>query len=257
MTIRALGRAATLVAAGFLVWCATPAQAACNANDTSTCESDAAQTSPAATQLAQAENPGKPINLKKFTKRSEKTKRPRASQSRAARKSAVPQDRQNKSEAAADDTVLKEPSPGATARAETSSPFDGKPHDVAAPAGVIPLPSGIANANAQLYGADAPAHSVPVSDPQSPVAHAPESDAPAPAAEPDSSIVAADQLNDLDKAATAAPAAPVAAMAVVDSSAQMASSNDATWEKTSTIGKIFIAVGALLTLASAARMFIA
>jgi hypothetical protein len=44
-----------------------------------------------------------------------------------------------------------------------------------------------------------------------------------------------------------APAAPV-----------LASSNDSsTWDQTSLIGKIFIAFGALLTMASAARMFMA
>jgi hypothetical protein len=46
----------------------------------------------------------------------------------------------------------------------------------------------------------------------------------------------------------AAPAAPVTA----------ASSNESsTWDQTSLIGKIFIGFGALLTMASAARMFIA
>jgi hypothetical protein len=38
----------------------------------------------------------------------------------------------------------------------------------------------------------------------------------------------------------------------------MASSNESsTWDQTSLIGKIFIAFGGLLTLASAARMFMA
>ena len=38
----------------------------------------------------------------------------------------------------------------------------------------------------------------------------------------------------------------------------MASSKeDSTWDQTSLIGKIFIAFGALLTMASAARMFMA
>ena len=36
-----------------------------------------------------------------------------------------------------------------------------------------------------------------------------------------------------------------------------AASNEATWDQTSLIGKIFIAFGALLTMASAARMFMA
>ena len=47
--------------------------------------------------------------------------------------------------------------------------------------------------------------------------------------------------------APAPPATPVTA----------ASKDDSTWDQTSLIGKIFIAFGALLTMASAARMFMA
>ena len=46
--------------------------------------------------------------------------------------------------------------------------------------------------------------------------------------------------------AKAAPAAPA-----------LASGDSSTWDQTSLIGKIFIAFGALLTMASAARMFMA
>lgn len=87
-------------------------------------------------------------------------------------------------------------------------------------------------------------------------------------------ISASDELNDLDKAAHAASAisaaapAPVVATATTAAAApvaapvsdQIASSHDDagdTWGKTSLIGKIFVAFGGLLTLASAARMFMA
>ena len=70
-------------------------------------------------------------------------------------------------------------------------------------------------------------------------------------------LVAADQLNDVDRSlrevspapAVSAnpPAAPVAAV----------SGEGSAWDKTSLIGKIFIGFGALLTMASAARMFMA
>jgi hypothetical protein len=87
-------------------------------------------------------------------------------------------------------------------------------------------------------------------------------------------ISASDELNDLDKAAHAASAisaaasAPVVATATTAAAApvaapvsdQIASSRDDagdTWGKTSLIGKIFVAFGGLLTLASAARMFMA
>ena len=49
--------------------------------------------------------------------------------------------------------------------------------------------------------------------------------------------------------ATAKPAA--------DSTAQAADSDSSTLDKTSLVGKIFIAFGALLTMASAARVFMA
>jgi hypothetical protein len=80
----------------------------------------------------------------------------------------------------------------------------------------------------------------------------------------DSQVVAADQLNDVDRAlhegqppaatmALASAEAPVAAAAPVMANSQESS----TWDQTSLIGKIFIGFGALLTMASAARMFMA
>jgi hypothetical protein len=71
-------------------------------------------------------------------------------------------------------------------------------------------------------------------------------------------VAAADQLNDVDRGlqegqATAAVANPPPAPA-----ATMAMTSDSTvWDQTSLMGKIFIGFGALLTMASAARMFIA
>jgi hypothetical protein len=74
-------------------------------------------------------------------------------------------------------------------------------------------------------------------------------------------VVEADQLNDADKAlqepaqpsqttVAVAPTKPVA-------TAKPAPGETSTWDQTSLIGKIFIAFGALLTVASAARMFMA
>ena len=78
----------------------------------------------------------------------------------------------------------------------------------------------------------------------------------------ESQVVAPDQLNDIDRAvqenrppqktviaATEAQPRPAPVMA----SAQQSSA----WDQSSLIGKIFIGVGTLLTLASAARMFMA
>ena len=74
-------------------------------------------------------------------------------------------------------------------------------------------------------------------------------------------VVEADQLNDIDKTlqeqtppaqttVAVAPAKPVA-------TARTVAQETSTWDQTSLIGKIFIAFGALLTIASAARMFMA
>jgi hypothetical protein len=76
----------------------------------------------------------------------------------------------------------------------------------------------------------------------------------------DGQVVAADQLNDVDRALQqsrplalaaaeppALPATPILA----------SSKEESTWDQTSLIGKIFIGLGALLTMASAARMFMA
>jgi len=71
-------------------------------------------------------------------------------------------------------------------------------------------------------------------------------------------VAEADQLNEIDKAiqepsqttVAVAPAKPVA-------SARTVVEDTSTWDRTSLIGKIFIAFGALLTVASAARMFMA
>ena len=57
---------------------------------------------------------------------------------------------------------------------------------------------------------------------------------------------------------TAAPAMTLASAETPPAAPSMASSKeDSAWDQTSLIGKIFIAFGALLTMASAARMFMA
>lgn len=76
-------------------------------------------------------------------------------------------------------------------------------------------------------------------------------------------VVAPDQLNDIDRAVQQDnPPAQKAVIAAIDAqprpSPVMASSQQSSaWDQSSLIGKIFIAVGTLLTLASAARMFMA
>ena len=114
------------------------------------------------------------------------------------------------------------------------------------------IPASVANANAQLTSADTPTGNA---------ARAMTASPGKPAA--DGQVVAADQLNDVDRALheTPPPSAPTLAMASAEAPAASAgaatASKNSPWDETSLIGKIFIGFGALLTMASAARMFMA
>ena len=128
------------------------------------------------------------------------------------------------------------------------------------------IPSWVANANARLAFADAPTGDVKAMAARANeiLQNAPDKSADAqPAAERE--IVSADQLNDVDRALHEGTLpAPIFLMAAVEAPAvpaapvMAASSNESSaWDQTSLIGKIFIGFGALLTMASAVRMFMA
>jgi hypothetical protein len=222
MTIKASGRSALIIAAGIFVCCSGPLQAAGSA------DSDASAISKQGSTAA-----GAPIVLKKYTKA-------RHSKKYAQRKS--------------DKVTSKSAADNKAAEADAA---DNNGDSSTA------IPASVANANAQLASADTPtgaavkAMTVRASNI---VQNPPDNAADAqPAA--DSQVVAADQLNDLDRALQDAkpPARLIKlASAEVPAAPVMASSNESsTWDQTSLIGKIFIAFGGLLTLASAARMFMA
>ena len=124
------------------------------------------------------------------------------------------------------------------------------------------MPPTIANANAQLTPTDSPADSAKAMSERvnSILQGTPDASADAPPAA-GTPIVAADQLNDVDRALH--EATPPAALASADTPAASPaavaanSSDNSTWDQTSLIGKIFIGFGTLLTMASAARMFMA
>jgi hypothetical protein len=136
----------------------------------------------------------------------------------------------------------------------------------------LTFPQWLANANAQMTAADAPPDSAKgmsaaMSEKANTVLQA-AADKPADAAEApaDTTAAAPDQLNETDRALhlQEAPATSTHTVALAstsrpasDSPAQAANNDSSTLDKTSLIGKIFIAVGALLTMASAARMFMA
>lgn len=146
-------------------------------------------------------------------------------------------------------------------------------NQVADASGGIPsaIPDWVANANAQMTAADAAPDSArgmsaAMSEKANTVLQAAVDkpvDAEAPA---DTAVVAPDQSSETDRALHVKEAAATATQTVALASTSrpaaegpaVAASNDSsTLDRTSLIGKIFIAFGALLTVASAARMFMA
>jgi hypothetical protein len=122
------------------------------------------------------------------------------------------------------------------------------------------IPPSVANANAQLPSVDSPTGDAA----KAMTARANDILQTAPDRPADTQVVAADQLNDVDRALReTAPSPPALALASADAPvAPVApvvanSSEPSSWDQASLIGKIFIGFGALLTMASAARMFMA
>jgi hypothetical protein len=147
--------------------------------------------------------------------------------------------------ASSDDT-----SKTADAKTADASKADGN-DDGAAPASSADLPPSVANANAQAAAAAAAklnpvAGDRSLNSPQSvfgapPAAQAAGSpEQPSDAASPPATVMAAAD----------APAAVTASPATAEGNGESSS-----WDKTSLIGKIFVGCGALLTMASAVRMF--
>ncbi|MDF0491787.1 hypothetical protein [Bradyrhizobium yuanmingense] len=116
----------------------------------------------------------------------------------------------------------------------------------------------IANANAQLADTSSAAAAMTNRANDNVQAAA----ANASAENPESQVVAPDQLNDIDRAVQETPPPQKAVIAATEAQPRpapvMASAQQSSaWDQSSLIGKIFIGVGTLLTLASAARMFMA
>jgi hypothetical protein len=238
MTIKANGRSALILAAGFLVCFAGPSQAAPASADNAAANAAAS---------AKTENAvGAPMALSKYTKRSTHTWK-----SSAHRKS---------SKVALKSSGDQKPAATDVADSDTDNS-----------SAVSTMPPSVANANAKLASVDTtPTGSAQAAQAMSARANdilqtAPDQTSDAqPAA--DTQVVAADQLNDVDRALHESPppaAAPTLALASTEAPAApaapvVANSNESsTWDQTSLIGKIFIGFGALLTMASAARMFMA
>jgi len=228
MTIKASGRSALILATGLFVCLAGPPQAAAAGADDATASS---KTESAA---------GEPIALNKYVKHGS-----RHSKSFAHRKSSK---------------VALKSSSDKKAPATDVAADDGD--NASAPSAI---PPSVANANAQLASADTPTGNAKAMSARANdiLQTAPDNPANTPPAT-DSQVVSADQLNDVDRALRESTApAPALAMASAEVPAAPApsvtanSGESSTWDQTSLIGKIFIGFGALLTMASAARMFMA
>jgi len=116
------------------------------------------------------------------------------------------------------------------------------------------LPTSVADARAQLTVDDV--KTKPAADVS--MQATPASAAESAVQDPVVQVVSADELNNLDKAATdITEPLPKLPPSVANSRAEMREGGPSPWAQTSTIGKAFIAFGVMLTLASAARMFMA
>jgi hypothetical protein len=221
MIVKASGRSTVILATGLLVgFAAGPSQAAPASADN-------------AAAIAKSDSAaGAPVALNKYTKHSAHHARTYAHRSSSKE-------------------ALKSPT-GDKAAAD-----DGDNSSAAST-----ISQSVANANAQLPSGDNPtrdaaqAMSARANDL---LQNAPDNKADAqPAAE--TQVVSADQLNDVDRALhESAPPTQATASAEPPAAPALASSGgeSSTWDQTSLIGRIFIGFGALLTMASAARMFMA
>jgi hypothetical protein len=224
MTVKASGRSALILATGLFVCFAAPSQAAEDAD--------------AATSGSKSETAGAPVVLNKYAKHGSHHWKEYAH--RRSSKVAVKS--------------------SADRKADT---FDATDHASA-------ISPSVADANARLMFVDTPtgnaagAMSARANDilqaaaPEKPADAQPTADAP---------VVSPDQLNDVDRALresappartpSASPLAMASAEAPAAPVAPVMTSEPSVWDQTTLIGKIFIGFGALLTVASAARMFMA
>lgn len=291
MNIKASGRSALMVAAGIWLWCAGPLQAQEATQATPPAAADETMQPNPLQQLfgikptpavaPAAEQPtadaGQPVALNKYRKASSRhSRRHRASRShRHSRKAAA----EEKAKVKAKEADARVADADNASVPETTTPAPAKD---AAP----PLSSSVANARAQLLGNNPTAGNAAsltpapasIADRSSPAPAVMNDGSPAPqlgsataseaaptAAKAEADVIPSDELNDVDRAmATQATSAPTLALASVNTpepvttgQAASASDDNSSWAQASLIGKIFIAFGGLLTLASAVRMLIA
>jgi hypothetical protein len=237
-------RIAATIAVAFAALTAKPLYG-CNAatncpSNTSNIDGVAANALPTYPEPATAteEPASEPIKLKKFTRPQTRTAR------RAPSRKATPSQRAGAAEHALRKAKEAE-------HDEREAPVQTTPLQARAEK---QIPPAMANANAELVVPDAA---------QTPTAEASEPAPPAaaetqarPAEPPTVELVSADEFNDLDRAARETNQMPrLMKLTASDSRAELRD-DDSKWAQTSTIGKLFVAFGALLMIGSAVRMFL-
>lgn len=245
MGIKASACAALIVAAGIMSCLLSPSRAQ---ESTDQAQATANSTQPVAL--------GKPVSLNKYSKhRSRHSRRHTRKSSRMAKNEASKSAAKSSESKSAKTTEQAKSTDDKTADSKTA---DSKVSENKTADGKLakntetsqPLPISVANARAEMLS---PAASTTSNEPTAAT--------PAPAQAPASAVVASDQLNNVDRSLTETRSPPAATIAMASLSTPLptatASKDDSTWANTSLIGKIFIAFGGLLTLASAARMMIA
>jgi hypothetical protein len=234
MDNRASGRLALTVAAAFLLAAITtkPLQACenCAPSDAATVNkaANALPTYPEATEEVAA-----PVALKKFTKSQSRSARSAPSRSKAS--------------------LAQRASAGKIAARKASEAAEVDSAQARPPAKVTYV---VANAKAELVaGETAKAAAAEASPPATAETPAARADVIQP---PSIQLVEAEEFNELDRAAWETNQMPKLMKLITtgDSRAEMRE-DDSKWAQTSTIGKLFVAFGALLTLGSAIRMFMA
>ncbi len=115
------------------------------------------------------------------------------------------------------------------------------------------IPPSVANANAQMMLAGVQINAAVAMPPGTDVPQAATTNTAS--ADNKSVVVASDQLNDIDRTLQEASPSAATNTSPPQASAPTMTGESSVWDQTSLIGKIFIGFGALLTMASAARMF--
>lgn len=225
-------------------------------------------TAPAASAAPQAA-PGQPLVLKKYTKRRSRPAR----QSRATSRKKTHQALKAPAARPASDRrpTGEKPAPEVAGNVTEDT---AKP-DTARTSAWPALAPSVANARAELGGGtadagtafdatpaapkaiDAPAPTAPTDAAPAPIAAAPTTAPPAatPGTTPPAAASIPTARNGAQDVASAAPET-VRLMSAAVQSNETASNSDTAWSRTSIVGKIFVAFGGLLMLASAARLYI-